>query len=456
MYKLYPYFTNDGSVGLFSPADDDIYHSTLGAATEAYEKFILPAEPDKFFADNKNVKILDICFGIGYNTKSFLNYFLNFEKKYLKFSNLKIYKNNLLSPYNDKIYTYNTNYQGYNEQIYTHKISDTNYSGKIYSDNISDKIYKSESDAEEFQIYIKAIDTDKNLAFLSPFILSKGKIPYKNYKLPFENEKITKYLNFKSKNIYDKNFIIYPDEINIILLDKICRSHPEIFESEDINSILNDKNFSIYFNPYIINLFKLYCKKNDKNTPKCDLGAFLHNIYYNHLSKRYKRALNSLINKSFYFDLKISDARAELLSDNNLYDYIFLDAFTPAKCPALWTIDFFKLLFEHLSPSGRLLTYSNSAAVRNAMINAGFYAGKIYNEVENKFTGTIAVKNKSLIKYELSEYDLGLLKTKAGIFYRDENLTALNEEIIRQHQNDVRNSSLMSSSKYIKSMRYKS
>ena len=44
MYELYPYFTNDGSVGLFSPEADDIYHSTYGALTEAYEKFIFPAE----------------------------------------------------------------------------------------------------------------------------------------------------------------------------------------------------------------------------------------------------------------------------------------------------------------------------------------------------------------------------------------------------------------------------
>ena len=35
MYVLYPYFTNDGSVGLFSPEANDIYHSTYGALTEA-------------------------------------------------------------------------------------------------------------------------------------------------------------------------------------------------------------------------------------------------------------------------------------------------------------------------------------------------------------------------------------------------------------------------------------
>lgn len=71
MYQLYPYYTNDGSVGLFSPDADDIYHSTYGALTEAYEKFILPANLDFYFKNYEEVKLLDICFGIGYNSKSF-------------------------------------------------------------------------------------------------------------------------------------------------------------------------------------------------------------------------------------------------------------------------------------------------------------------------------------------------------------------------------------------------
>ena len=77
MYELYPYFTNDGSVGLFSPEADDIYHSTYGALTEAYEKFIIPLDLKNFLEKNSEIKILDICFGIGYNSKSFINNFLD-------------------------------------------------------------------------------------------------------------------------------------------------------------------------------------------------------------------------------------------------------------------------------------------------------------------------------------------------------------------------------------------
>ena len=81
MYKLYPYFTNDGSVGLYSENDHDIYHSTYGALTEAYEKFILPADIDFYIKNQHEIKILDICYGIGYNSKSFLNFYL---KKYFE------------------------------------------------------------------------------------------------------------------------------------------------------------------------------------------------------------------------------------------------------------------------------------------------------------------------------------------------------------------------------------
>ena len=74
------------------------------------------------------------------------------------------------------------------------------------------------------------------------------------------------------------------------------------------------------------------------------------------------------------------------------------------------------------------------------------------NERLNRFTGTVAAKNKNQIKYPLSEYDLGLLKTKAGIFYRDENLTALNEAILARRNEDVKNSTRMSTSKYRKTI----
>ena len=443
MYKLYPYFTNDGSVGLFSPTDNDIYHSTYGALTEAYEKFILPADIETYLSNKSEIKVLDICYGIGYNSKSFINYIFNLKNFSKNSSHNDMYidtidKDNIFKDY-------------YIEKIDNDKISEYNNEicvDKIHNDNAFQEFLHESHKKNDFTIYIKAIDTDTILAFLSPFIICDKKNLPKDYKLPFNNEKISKMLHQSPKTK-----IKFSKEINVIFLLKIIENHPEIYENKDLASILTSKEYHQFFEPFILHLFELYRLERGINTPKSRVTAFLHNIYYNYLSKRYKTALKSPIFNKFIFDLKINDARKEIITDANKYDLIFLDAFTPAKCPMLWSVDFFKLLYEHLDDNGRILTYSNSATIRNAFINAGFYIGKIFNNTSGKFMGTIATKNKSLIKNDLSEYDLGLLKTKAGVFYRDKNLNGLNDEILATHKREVEISDLESSSHYIKRMK---
>lgn len=414
MYELYPYFTNDGSVGLFSPSADDIYHSTYGALTEAYEKFILPSNIIDFLKKNSEIKILDICFGIGYNSKSFINYLLDFI-------------------YNDKIG------------------SDNNINNdKIYTDNIISKksinSVRNNKKNKKFKVFINAIDNDKNLALLSPFFVTAKNFKHRNLELPFKQEKISKMLSEKTSQKFKLK-----KEVNIILLLSLINQI-----DDSTIEVLKSKKYRQFFDKDIINLMAFLKLKECKYTPLLHLNTFLHNIYYKYISPSYKKALNDLKLLDFNFNLNISDARQAIKNDNNLYNYVFLDAFTPTKCPCLWTVDFFKLLYSHLEDDGMILTYSNSALVRNAFLNAGFYVGKIYSDSANKFTGTIAVKNKSLIKYELSEYDLGLMKSKAGIFYRDENLKLDNEAIIKAHEIDVKNSNLISSSKFIKSYKNKS
>lgn len=443
MYKLYPYFTNDGSVGLFSPTDNDIYHSTYGALTEAYEKFVLPADIETYLSNKSEIKVLDICYGIGYNSKSFINYILNLKN----FSKNSSHGNT----YIDTIDKDNIFKDYCIEKIDNDKIPECDNEicvDKIHNDNAFQEVLHESHKKNNFKIYIKAIDTDIILAFLSPFIICDKKNLPKDYKLPFNNEKISKMLH-KSP----KSKIKFSKEINVIFLLKILENHPEIYENKDLASILTSKEYHQFFEPFILHLFELYRLERGINTPKSRVTAFLHNIYYSYLSKRYKTALKLPIFNKFIFDLKINDARKEIITDANKYDLIFLDAFTPAKCPMLWSVDFFKLLYEHLDDNGRILTYSNSATIRNAFINAGFYIGKIYNNTSGKFMGTIATKNKSLIKNDLSEYDLGLLKTKAGVFYRDKNLNGLNDEILATHKREVEVSDLESSSHYIKRMK---
>ena len=88
-----PYITGDGSVGLYSDEFNDIYHSGYGALSEAYEKFVFPVEIKK-----DNINVLDVCFGLGYNSKAFLNYYG--KNKKINFDCLDINKNLFfLSPF---------------------------------------------------------------------------------------------------------------------------------------------------------------------------------------------------------------------------------------------------------------------------------------------------------------------------------------------------------------------
>ena len=73
MKNIKTFTTQDGSIGLYDIKLDEIFHSKFGAKTEAFEKFIEPA----LIYKNKPVKILDICYGIGYNTKCALENFDN-------------------------------------------------------------------------------------------------------------------------------------------------------------------------------------------------------------------------------------------------------------------------------------------------------------------------------------------------------------------------------------------
>jgi tRNA U34 5-methylaminomethyl-2-thiouridine-forming methyltransferase MnmC len=57
--------TNDGTITLKNEKYNECYHSSEGAVTETLYKHIYPAFS---VVDKDEIKILDICFGLGYNT----------------------------------------------------------------------------------------------------------------------------------------------------------------------------------------------------------------------------------------------------------------------------------------------------------------------------------------------------------------------------------------------------
>ncbi|MBW3000630.1 hypothetical protein KY341_02010 [Candidatus Woesearchaeota archaeon] len=58
--------TKDGSITFHSEEYDETYHSVSGAVEEAFKKFVEPAL--EFVKGKQEVRILDIGFGLGYNS----------------------------------------------------------------------------------------------------------------------------------------------------------------------------------------------------------------------------------------------------------------------------------------------------------------------------------------------------------------------------------------------------
>ena len=107
--------------------------------------------------------------------------------------------------------------------------------------------------------------------------------------------------------------------------------------------------------------------------------ALANTGFINHWTHSTVNRLRSLDQCSEWTDddgqgtLLFGDARQCLdnIPEEQSFDLIFHDAFSPQRCPQLWSEEFLKRLGDRLAPEGRLLTYSRSAAVRTSLKRAG-------------------------------------------------------------------------------------
>lgn len=371
--------TNDYSVGLYDESVNDIYHSAYGALTEAFEKFVLPALD---VIQSKNLKVLDICYGIGYNTKALI-------------------------------------------------------------ESCVDK---------DISLEVDCVDIDKILIELSPFIstnisfwkrMFQKKDLYKNLLNYSEAKRIINYQVFRQNKYKISNFT------NFVILNNLINNFGIDFLSDKSKNLLSKKENFVFFDEDMIKLHKFLAKEGvylDLNKNK---STFVHNIYYKYVSNRFKIDNYNKVLDKYNIKFYNVDIRSFIKDSDKLYDIVFLDGFTPAKCPCIWSLEFFTELYKHLSDDGVIVTYNMSVPVRSAMKLSGLNIGDIINTSLRKI-GTIASKNERLIYNNLSERQEGLLKTKAGIPYRDKNLTCQNEAIISARKLELENSGLISASQYLK------
>ncbi len=89
MSELIEVLTKDGSYSLRSVFFNENFHSLLGALEETKSKFTATSNLQRF--KGKSLNVLDICFGLGYNSASLLDELIK-QKSYLNLYALEIDK----------------------------------------------------------------------------------------------------------------------------------------------------------------------------------------------------------------------------------------------------------------------------------------------------------------------------------------------------------------------------
>ena len=153
----------------------------------------------------------------------------------------------------------------------------------------------------------------------------------------------------------------------------------------------------------------------------------------------------------FLARLLLADARQtikQVIQEQFVADAIFLDPFSPPKCPQLWTVEFLALVNKCLKNDGRLATYSCAAAVRTALALAGLFIGSS-TRVGRRSPGTIASLTMANLP-PLSHQELEHLQTRAAIPYRDPWLKDSAKVILHRRKQEQEKSHLESTSQWKK------
>ncbi len=157
----------------------------------------------------------------------------------------------------------------------------------------------------------------------------------------------------------------------------------------------------------------------------------------------------TVIPENIDINVFIEDARLTVQNlEDNTYDAIFLDPFSQTMAPELFSLELFSQFHRLIRDDGIVTTYTSSAPVRGAFLEAGFHIGE--GPVFGRFQGgTIASLNPEVLLKSLNINDerrIGL--SDVGIPFRDEGLNSSSEEIVNRRNEErtlKRHHSLISS-----------
>ncbi|WP_405303955.1 MnmC family methyltransferase [Methanobrevibacter sp.] len=155
------------------------------------------------------------------------------------------------------------------------------------------------------------------------------------------------------------------------------------------------------------------------------------------------------IPENFDINVYIEDARQTVQNlDDDTYDSIFLDPFSQNMAPELFSVEFFKEFRRIIKDDGIVATYTSSAPIRAAFIEAGFYIGQgpIFGRKQG---GTLASPNPLMLDTSLPKNDeIRIALSDVGIPFRDPNLNNSSDWILEkrtEERHDARHNTKISS-----------
>ena len=130
-------------------------------------------------------------------------------------------------------------------------------------------------------------------------------------------------------------------------------------------------------------------------------------------------------------NLYIDDARRVIQNlEDDKYDAIFLDPFSQNMAPELVSLDFFNEFRRVIKENGIVATYTSSAPVRMAFIEADFYVsqGPIFGRFQG---GTLASPTTINLTKSLPRNDeIRMALSDVGVPFRDPDLNLSSKEIL--------------------------
>ena len=389
--------TGDGSYTLRSNdfnGKSETMHTYHGAITESIEKYVKPSKLNEKMAEGRDLHVLDICSGLGYHSAACIEFL------------------------NDCLNDNNLNNENKSEHLSIKDHLKVHYP-KIRIDMVEISIETIAanllipSPVKSHELIKKAVETK---------LCDEGFLRFK-FQEEFQLQD-----EFKKVNVLDKSI---PE--NLKINEDIIDENHEIKESPDETC----KKLEIKETPGKTCTKYEVKEKPDKISKNLDI-----NIYCEDARDLIKKIVKT-------HDKSKNHTNEHDYGENcGNYDAIFLAPFSPSKSPELCTVEFFKALKTTLKEDGMLLTYTSSAPVRFALIEAGFHVGE--GPRFGRTGGTIASPSLQNIETPLSIKDERMIAlSDAGLPFRDHELNSSGLEIAEKRANKrktVRGSSKFASS----------